>query len=151
MIRIEMRATEIRAGETLSGQAIWSSDKGKTPRKVAVTVQWVVAGKGAKYEHVVGDAVEEDIGSKSQVVVPFELEVPALGPLSYEGKLFRISWEVTARADLPFAIDDVETATFTVQPALWTKEAFREFDETDPDAEEFDDELDEDEHDQESR
>jgi hypothetical protein len=125
MIRIEKNASEIRAGQTLKGQVVWSADKGKSPRKIEVTIQWVMSGKGVKSENVVDSVVDDATESKSQVVVPFEVEVPSDGPLSYDGKLFRVFWEIKVEVDLPFAVDEEERDRFTVLPAFWTAEDLR--------------------------
>lgn len=125
MIRIEKNASEIRAGQTLKGQVVWSTDKGKSPRKIAVTIQWVVSGKGVKSENVLDSVVDDATESKTHVVVPFEVEVPSYGPLSYDGKLFRVVWEIKAEVDLPFAVDEEERVAFTVLPEVWTGEDLR--------------------------
>jgi hypothetical protein len=39
------------------------------------------------------------------------------GPARHDGKLFRIVWEIVARADLPLARDQEETKTFVVARA----------------------------------
>lgn len=56
------------------------------------------------------------------MAIPFRFQIPAEGPLSYQGKLFAIGWEIFARADLPFAVDETTAASFVVGPALWTGE-----------------------------
>jgi len=97
-------------------------------------------------EEIIDSAEELDLASKSQVTVPFEFEIPDLGPLTYEGKLFSISWNITARVDLPFAVDEVESATVTVLPQVWTPEDLRaldQIDEDDLDEEDPDDEEEE--------
>jgi hypothetical protein len=124
VIRIEV-ADSVRYGEELAGQAVWNSDGGKEPRRVLVECRWRLEGKGVKNEHAVDEAVNLDVAGKSQVTVPFQFTI--YGPLSYEGKLFRIVWELVARADLPWAIDEVETKVVLVQPALWTPGDFENY------------------------
>ena len=63
--------------------------------------------------------------------MPFDFTIPLTGPLSYDGKLFRVVWEVVGRADLPFAIDEVETKAFTVMPRPWNPDDWKELDEED--------------------
>jgi hypothetical protein len=128
MIKVELSKTELRAGEKLTGRAVWNAEGTKTPRKILVEVRKVISGKGMKLEEVIDSAEELDVASKSQITVPFEFEIPHLGPPTYEGRLFSITWTVTARVDLPFAIDEVESATVTVRPQVWTPEESSEFD-----------------------
>lgn len=121
MIRLELEQEEILNGEHLCGQMQWSSD-GKEPRKLEVLCRWRVEGKGRKREEIVD--FEIDVAPATQVTIPFDFEIPLLGPLSYDGKLFRIIWEIVARADLPFARDQVETRTFVVRPRPYVREEF---------------------------
>ena len=72
--------------------------------------------------------------------MPLSVEVP-FGPLTYDGKVFKISWEVSARADLPFAIDETEKMAFAVRPAIWNPDQFQSFLHSDDD-DDFDDEDD---------
>lgn len=143
MIKVELSKTELRAGEKLTGRAVWNAEGTKTPRKILVELRKVISGKGMKLEEVIDSAEELDLASKSQITVPFEFEIPHLGPLTYEGTLFNISWNITARVDLPLAVDEVESATVTVLPQVWTPEDLRaldQIDEDDLDEEDFDDE-----------
>jgi hypothetical protein len=124
VIRLEVKDS-VRCGEDLVGQAVWNSDGAKEPRRVLVECRWRLEGKGAKYEYSIDEMVNLEVAGKSQVTVPFQFTID--GPPSYEGKLFRIVWEVVARADLPWAIDEVETKIFLVQPALWTADDFENY------------------------
>jgi hypothetical protein len=126
MIRIDLVKTELRAGETLTGQVVWDAAGGKQARSVAVTVRRVVSGKRQRREVELKHVVETNIASRSRISIPLHVEIP-FGPLTYQGKLFSVMWEVFAQVDLPFAIDEKETVPFTVRPALWTEEQFRSF------------------------
>lgn len=138
MIQIKLENEELRAGERLRGQALWTSDGGKQPRKIAVSCQWRIEGKGRPRKEVVDQATEPDIAGRSQITLPLDFGIPSLGPLSYEGRLFSIIWEVVARVDLPFAADEIETRRFRVTPGVWNPEW--EMEEDEEDFEEFDEE-----------
>ncbi len=124
MIRIEVKDS-VRCGEDLAGQAVWDSGGGKEPRRVLVECRWRVEGRGVKNQQSIDEVVTSDVAGKSQVTLPFRFEID--GPPSYEGKLFRIVWEVVARADLPWAIDEVETKVVSVQAALWSPDDFESY------------------------
>ena len=126
MIRIELAQTEILVGETLTGQVVWSRSGGRQPRRIMVAVHWVASGKGKRREVVIHQMSEEDVASQSQIVVPLSVEIP-FGPLTYDGKLFKISWDVSARADLPLAIDETEKLAFVVRPAIWSPDQLKSF------------------------
>jgi hypothetical protein len=142
MIQIKLEGQQVRAGERLRGQALWNSSGSKQPRKIEVTCQWRIEGKGRAKKEVVERTLEPDIRDRTQVTVPFDFAISTLGPLSYEGKLLSIIWEVVARVDLPFAVDEVETKTFRVTPGEWQPDLFPD-DEEDLEDEDFLDDQDE--------
>lgn len=124
MIRIEVKDS-VRYGDELTGQAVWISDGSKEPRRVLVECRWRREAKGANSEFTIDEAVIVEVANKSQVTVPFQFTI--YGPPSYEGKLFRIVWEVVARADIPWAIDEVATKVVLVLPALWSPADFENY------------------------
>ena len=140
MIRIEVKDS-VRCGEDLTGLAVWDSSGGKEPRRVLVECRWRVEGKGVKNQNSIDEVVTSDVAGKSQVSLRFQFAID--GPPSYEGKLFRIVWEVVARADLPWAVDEVETKVVLVQPAVWSPEDFENYEKAmnDLDSDEEDDSL----------
>jgi hypothetical protein len=144
MIRIETRQTEVRLRDTLSGTAVWNSDGGKEPRKISVALRWVLSGKGERRETVVDEEVASDIGSRALVSIPFSFEIPFESPLSYDGTLFSISWEIFVRVDLPFAVDETEARPVVVGPAIWRVEDFEAYAEGNDDLDGDDVEDDED-------
>jgi hypothetical protein len=130
MIRIELEQEAIVNGDHLRGHAQWNSE-GKQARKLEVLCRWRVEGKGRKHEEIVD--LEIDVAPGPEVTIPFDFEIPLLGPLSYDGKLFRIVWEIMVRADLPLAFDAEETKPFTVRPRPYDPEEFAQLDEEDED------------------
>src|SRR5438105_294430 len=99
MIRLELSQESVHNGERVTGHATWSG--GKEPRTFQVICRWRIEGKGRKREEVVDTA-----GGGSQIA--FDFAIPGSGPLSYDGKLFRIVWEIVARADIPWAPNEEE-------------------------------------------
>ncbi len=136
MIRIELAADSILNGDHVRGQAHWNSD-GKEARKLEVLCRWRVEGKGRRREEIVD--LEIDVAPGARVTIPFDFEIPLLGPLSYDGKLFRIVWEIVVRADLPRALDQEEAKSFTVRPRPYDPEEFARLDEEDEEGEEEED------------
>ena len=140
-MRIDLERDSVLNGESIRGRAEWVSS-GKEPRKIEVSCRWRIAGRANKHEDVVGSEVEENLGSRSQVTIPFEFKIPIAGPLSYEGQQFSVIWEIVATADLPYAFDEEEKKTFTVKPRVFVKEEFAE-DEDDDDDDDDDEDQDE--------
>ncbi len=123
MIRIDLAQDEIRNGEHLRGRAQWNSE-GKEARKLEVLCRWRIEGKGSKHEEIID--LEIEVVPAPQTTIPFDFEIPMVGPLSYDGKLFRIVWEIVVRADLPLAFDPEEIKPFTVRPRPYVPEDFEE-------------------------
>ena len=121
MIRLELEQDAVVNGDHLRGHAEWTSD-GKQPRKFEVICRWRVEGKGRKYEEVVD--LELDVSPGAHATLQFDFKIPMAGPLTYDGKLFRIVWEIVARADLPMAFDEEQTKVFTVRPRRYVAEDF---------------------------
>ncbi len=117
MIRVTLETEEVLNGDHLRGQAGWSSE-GREPRKIEVICRWRVEGKGRRVEKIVNTA------SRKQITVPFEFNIPVLGPLTYDGKLFRLVWEIVANADMPFALDERDTKSFIVRARRYDAQEF---------------------------
>jgi hypothetical protein len=124
-IRIDLEKDSVVNGDHLRGRVEWNSS-GKEPRKIEVICRWRVAGSGRKMNELVALEMEENIASRSQIAIPFDFEIPLVGPLSYQGKMFSIIWEVFVSVDLPFAFDEEDTKTFTVLPRPYDKKEFDE-------------------------
>lgn len=126
MIRADLAAATLALGDHAKGKVTWNAAGSKQPRKIEVTFRWRIEGKKSE-DSVIDVTTEERIESRSEIVVPFDFEIPIDEPVSYDGKLFRIIWEVVARADMPFATDEVDTKVIVVKPPVWTADQFREW------------------------
>jgi hypothetical protein len=135
MIRLELSQESVHTGERVTGHASWSSSGGKAPHNFRVICRWRIEGKGRRKEEVIDRA-----GGGNQVA--FNFEIPLSGPLSYDGKLFRIVWEIVAHAYIPFARDEEEVKSFLVRPRAWNAEEWKELEEVDENDDEDDDEDD---------
>ena len=111
MIRVALSEHRVRNGERVKGSV--TVEGTKTPRAIEVVCRWRIEGRGRSREEVVGRAESQ------AMTVPFDFEIPKEGPLTYDGKLLRIIWEVAANADLPMARDESDVAAFTVVARKW--------------------------------
>lgn len=114
MIRIELAEPTVRNGERLKGRVAWEGSK--TPRRIEVVCRWRIEGRGRGREEVI-DRAESEATS-----VPFDFEIPKEGPLTYDGTLLRIIWEVAAEADIPRGRDEEAVTVFTVVARKWNPE-----------------------------
>jgi len=130
MIRIVLSEETVRNGERVKGSVTWQADGSKTPRSIEVVCRWRTEGKGTKRQEIVDTVAREN--PPSEAVIPFDVAIPLYGPLSYDGKLLRVIWEIAVNADLPMARDQHEVKAFSVVPRRW-------------DPKDWEDKLDEDE------
>lgn len=140
MIRIQMANEQVEVGAAVKGQVTWSPDGDAKPRGLRVTLVWRTEGKGNKKEGTCDAAERTDIAPGSTVTLPFEFQVPIEGPVSYDGKLMRIIWEIVARVDLPFARDEMEKREIRVVPGLYRPENHPDDDDDFAELEEIDEE-----------
>ena len=127
MIRLELSQESVQNGEQVTGHASWSSSEGKEPRNFQVICRWRIEGKARRNEQVIDKAS----GGKE---IAFKFAIPLDGPLSYNGKLFRIVWEIVATADIPFALwGEEEKKTFEVRARPWNEKEWLGEEEDDED------------------
>jgi hypothetical protein len=118
MIVVEFVEDSVFAAATLKGIATWWADRDVFPRSIIVALGWRTEGRG----DVDSDRVAEwreagrTVFAGEVVRVPFTFEIPGDGPVSYDGKLIRVIWEVRVRVDLPWAVDEKAEFPFRVRP-----------------------------------
>ncbi|MCB0997217.1 MAG: hypothetical protein KDB21_19115 [Acidimicrobiales bacterium] len=108
-------------GETVSGWAQWEGLE-KDARGVEVSLQYRTEGRGDTDRGTFSTTRQPAAGSGS---VRFDLAVPAEGPITFDGRLIRVIWEVNVKLDVPWATDIVQTETITIFPrggrTLWVQ------------------------------
>jgi hypothetical protein len=118
MIRIALSELKVKNGERVKGSVTFEGPK--TPRKIDVVCRWRIEGRGRSREEVVGNVESE------AMTVPFDFAIPKEGPLTYDGQLLRIIWEIAADADIAMARDEHEAVAFTVVPRKWDPKEWHE-------------------------
>jgi|HigsolmetaAR201D_1030396.scaffolds.fasta_scaffold04321_3 hypothetical protein len=119
MIEIQIRGTgTFAAGEQVTGQIIWTPQSDKQPRGIHVTLAWRTEGRGTRDSREVATTSLQvpPIIAEMPVSLPFAIDLPYDGPISYSGMLLSIIWEVRVRVDLPWAIDEKFAAPLIVMP-----------------------------------
>jgi hypothetical protein len=95
MISIQLKQTQISPGQILRGDCYWQTNSDKEFQPATLKIGWRTEGRG----NVDKDQFSQKIKLASLVSVPFEYEIPLNGPLSYDGQLIRIIWEVVVEID----------------------------------------------------
>ncbi len=120
MIDIRLPQPDVKAGGQLTGTLVWTSEQQKMPKGAIATIGWRTEGRGtvdqAKIQEIQLDPNRLGIGGAAPV--PFQFQIPFEGPISYNGRLIRIIWELNVVIDLPglFTRDDKQTVVFQVLP-----------------------------------
>jgi len=117
VIEISVVPEVVEAGEAAQARVRWTPLGGGDPaRSLLITVGWHTEGRGDRdaltIEECVIRAGSAVAGKPLQGACDFV--VPANGPVSYDGRLLRVLWEVAARVDVRGARDEVERAPFRV-------------------------------------
>ncbi|MEM9770530.1 MAG: sporulation protein [Cyanobacteria bacterium P01_D01_bin.73] len=101
MIDVRLDNTTFFAGGTICGTvACGSSEECKLIRAATLSAEWRTEGRGWKNKAAVSQVTLyfDQIQQSAQQPVTFSLDLPQEGPITYNGKLMRVIWEV--RVDL---------------------------------------------------
>lgn len=97
MIEIQLDRDTFKLGETVKGQAIWNFPKGKKYKAGCVQLLWRTEGRGSIDQELVQTiSLTIDPDAVLPQVFPFAFLIPPMSPISYDGQLLRILWQVLA-------------------------------------------------------
>lgn len=120
MIDVTLLQSEVTVGETLSGRMTWTASSQKQPKEIKISMGWRTEGRGEVDRQTVEEIRlgEDRFSANGAVYSDFNFPIPRSGPVSYDGSLIRIIWEVRIVVDMPgfFSRDDKETYGFRVLP-----------------------------------
>lgn len=109
-IQIKLEASVIRPGEWLKGMVAWDFDS--VPSKIELDVSWKTSGKGTDDSDIVLE--EEWSPDTKSDERSFEFQMPR-GPISVEGNLISIGWQVECTSQrpnwtmkVPFVLSQIE-------------------------------------------
>ena len=122
MINASLEQTEIIAGETLSGTLIWqASDSSNTPQNnVSVSIRWYTEGRGTTNHETVQELLldPDRLISSQRSPLSFSFQIPHDGPITYNGSLICVIWELEVSIQMPGLLrrKDKQTLPFQVLP-----------------------------------
>ena len=105
-------------GGAFSGRLIREHDgteKGLRARAVRLSLKFSTEGRGDTHQKTL-HTFEFPLGDDGRLDESFVFEVPADAPISYDGSLIRVVWEIEARIDLKLARDPKTERTVLVVP-----------------------------------
>lgn len=119
-MQVHLPSAFIEAGRDLKGQFLWQTNRSDLPNDITVSMVWRTEGRGEEDRQVVDSFTLEaqDLQTLQGRWLPFTFTVPHPGPITYNGALLRIIWEIQVKVDWPglFARDDKLAEPFTVMP-----------------------------------
>jgi hypothetical protein len=101
-------------GGAVTGTASWSGNRGHRP--VAVVLRYRTQGRGDTDSAIVARA---DLGAAESGRARFRLEVPVAGPVSYNGQLIRLLWQVAVQ--IPAGRGGIASQDLTIAPRGWSQ------------------------------
>ncbi|MBT8207184.1 MAG: hypothetical protein KJO18_02825 [Acidimicrobiia bacterium] len=116
MITIQMTDSIVVLGQRLAGYVTWQVD-GRQPEAVEVSAQWRTEGRGNVDSGTVHEVRTELSDSEfSSQWLTVDAPIPLTAPITYDGKLIRIIWELHVRLDIPWGRDEKHEERFVVVP-----------------------------------
>ncbi|MBE9140278.1 hypothetical protein IQ254_24275 [Nodosilinea sp. LEGE 07088] len=120
MIDVSFTQTQLMVGSPLSGTVNWQWTNDPRPEKLRISMYWYTTGRGTLNREVAQSLVvnAEQFSHRDHTSIPFSLLIPHQGPVSYDGFLFRLIWELgiyTHTAGF-WARNNEHTWPFTVIP-----------------------------------
>jgi hypothetical protein len=93
--RIQLDSDLVECSGRVSGTVTWSGNHKHD--RVGVVLRFSTSGRGETDSAVV---TRTELGTAEAGGQRFQLAVPALGPVTYHGRLLRIGWQVVVRIPL---------------------------------------------------
>ncbi len=118
MIDLQLQDSQIMPSYPVVGQFTWQpDDPDKEPKSAEVYVAWFTEGRGTRdRQYVATQEIEpEHLLKYRQRPYEFELNIPYDAPLTYNGHLFRLMWEVKVQIVFPGLFRPKDTTSQIIQ------------------------------------
>lgn len=115
---LQLENPHLMVGDRLSGQFIWLPENpDKIPKKAEINLSWFTEGRGTRDQEIeVSQILEPETLMKFQKrPFPFSLDIPIEVPITYNGYLFRVMWEVEVKIVFSGLLRPKERAVAAVQ------------------------------------
>jgi len=110
MIDINLNKLTFEVGEQISVSCLWTPYNQNNKDSIKLTVGWRTEGRGDEEKSII---YETDI--EPLLKTDFSCQIPPAGPISYDGQLLRIIWEVNVIDSKRLkSQEETETTVFTV-------------------------------------
>lgn len=89
MINLDLNSESIEVGSELTGSCIWIPDTQEKNKSLKLTIGWRTEGRGNIDKETL---YETEVNPSLRAY--FRCKIPMSGPISYDGQLLRIIWEI---------------------------------------------------------
>jgi hypothetical protein len=113
VIEIALDHEAVAAGGFVTGRVRWAGDS--RVNRIIAAAQWETGGAGNRVWGVGRSTVFVPRDGAREAAFPVHLMVPHSGPVSFEGSLITIVWQLKVRIDQR-GLDEFAEATFRVEP-----------------------------------
>lgn len=107
----DVDADSLEVGSDLTGSCTWIPDGKNQQNSSTLTIGWRTEGRGSIDKEIIYET--ELIESKTTY---FKCKIPVAGPISYDGKLLRIIWEIAVTRRKWLGKDTLKTQIVRVIP-----------------------------------
>lgn len=112
MINFNLYSDTLEVGSELKGSCIWTPDTQEKDKALKLTIGWRSEGRGDVDKEILH---ETEIKPSERTY--FKCKIPIAGPISYDGQLLRIIWEIAIYHPKWLERKDIlETQVFRVIP-----------------------------------
>lgn len=113
---IILEQATVAVGDRISGQLSYPDTAETLPEQITVALSWHIEGRGIKERQTLDPLVLDPQQFYAGYPMPFSLEVPCEGPITYHGSLLHILWEVQVTFSYPrqFKRKATQTQSFAV-------------------------------------
>ncbi|MCA1993075.1 MAG: hypothetical protein LDL41_13715 [Coleofasciculus sp. S288] len=112
MLYLTLKDSVVELGKSVTGQVTWQSSQPSQP--LTVKLGWHTEGRGSKQKQTV---VTLELGQLSASDVrSFQCHLPREVPVSFDGKLFRVIWELRAEVRVGILGSKKQTVPIRVIP-----------------------------------
>ncbi len=108
MIDIHLNEITLEVGDRVLGSCLWTpSPQENTKQSLQLTVGWRTEGRGDKDQETLYETIV-----KPSTKCYFDCKIPQAGPVTYDGQLIRIIWEVSVTCSQWLGIKKNQEKTF---------------------------------------
>jgi len=116
MISVTLSEDVVRLGEDVRGTASWAGQS-RQPKAATATLRWYTEGRGNQDREEVATVEQQlDGPSAGLSTFAFSLRMPVDAPVTYDGMMIRLRWEVNVELDIPWGRNEHEQAELWVLP-----------------------------------